>query len=93
LFSATVLEINYRLTGLNLKDTNNMMEDYLEDVRDKIISEELEKRISWIETDLNNRLDDNPLASRFTQDKSADIAFIVNTLNSFKLVKKYFEPM
>ena len=93
MFSATVLEINYRLTDLNLKDTNNMMEDYLEDVRDKIISEELEKRISWIETDLNNRLDDNPLASRFTQDKSADIAFIVNTLNSFKLVKKYFEPM
>ncbi len=51
-----------------------MMEDYLEDVRDKIISEELEKRISWIETDLNNRLADNPLASRFTPDKSADIA-------------------
>jgi hypothetical protein len=76
-----------------MDDTNNRIDDYLEDVRDKIISEELEKRISWIETDLNNRLDDNPLASRFTQDKSTDIAFIVNTLNSFKLVKKYFEPM
>jgi len=76
-----------------MDDTNNRIDDYLEDVRDKIISEELEKRISWIETDLNNRLDDNPLASRFTQDKSTDIAFIVNTLNSCKLVKKYFEPM
>ena len=76
-----------------MDDTNNRIDDYLEDVRDKIISEELEKRISWIETDLNNRLDDNPLASRFTQDKSTDIAVIVDTLNSFKLVKKYFEPM
>jgi len=76
-----------------MDDTNNRIDDYLEDVRDKIISEEPEKRISWIETDLNNRLDDNPLASRFTQDKSTDIAVIVDTLNSFKLVKKYFEPM
>lgn len=76
-----------------MQDTNNMLEEYLEDVRDNMISDELEKRIGWLEDDLRNRLNDSQLCSRFTSDKDADIQYILNVLKSFRLVKEYFKPM
>lgn len=76
-----------------MQDTNNMLEEYLEDVRDSMISEELEKRIGWLEDDLRYRLNDSQLCSRFTNDKEEDIRYILNVLKSFRLVKEYFKPI
>jgi len=76
-----------------MQDTNNMLEEYLEDVRDSMISDELDRRIGWLEDDLRHRLNDSQLCSRFTNDKEDDIQYILNVLKSFRLVKEYFKPI